>query len=472
MKIIIGGTGKVGFNLASFLSIFKNDITVIDNNPDVVRRVNSEIEANGILGSISNPEIQDKANVKDADIFIALTPCDEVNMVACQIAHSIFKVPMKMARIRNVEYKKPQWMNLFSRDHMPIDYIISPESEVAKAIRIQLNYLGMTSLTEINDGAAHIVSVVCNNKCPFLNTDLSQLPELLPTMKFKIVAIERAEEQSDTNRYKSEDKITFPKPTDQIYEGDEVSFICSSDQTGYVLEAFGYTQSKCHNNIIIGGGNIGQSVVEEIQNYAPQQHICLIERDEGHALELSKKYEDVLVLHGSGLNKSIINEAMYEGGNNNIIVTTDDDETNILAPLLAHHVGQKHIVTLLNKDIYHDIIIRYPDISIVSPKDLVVQKILSHLQKNDVRSIHVSHDHTWQIYEVNITKTCPYVFQSIHEISLPKHIMICGIFRKEQLFLNMDDLILNQGDRLLIAGRGNALQAIESHFTPAYSINI
>ena len=458
MKIIIGGAGKVGFKLASFLSSLNNDITIIDTNPDVIQRINTELDANALCGSVSDPSTQEKAGARDAEIVISLTPDDELNMVACQVAHSLFGVPRKMARIRNPIFKDPEWSNLFSRDHMPIDHIISPENEVAKAIRTQLRYVGMTGLTEIKDGDIHLLSLICDETCPFLNTTLSQIPDLLPQSSFNVVAINR------------NDKTIFPTGEDQLYAGDEISILCPSEKTEDILIAFGHEQSQCSHNIIVGGGNIGRSVIHEITTNAKNQSLTIIEKNPEVAEQLSKEYEDVLIINGSGLNKKVIQEAKQPSRNNNIIVTTDDDETNILAPLLAQDNTDSHIVSLLNKDIYHDIMIKYPDISTVSPKGIVIRKILSHLQKGEVRSVHSSYDGEWQLYEVKIKKSSPHLNVSTHDLALPKGLHLYGILREGELILDTQHTILKPDDRLFIATKNATQSAIEKFFVPAYEL--
>lgn len=175
MRVIICGAGQVGFSIASYLSRENNDVTVIDNNADMIARVNMELDANGIFGSASSPEVLEKAGANDADMIVAVTHQDEVNMVACQVAHSLFNVPKKIARIRNQVFRDPAWANLFSRSHMPIDVIISPELEVAKAVETRLSVPGTTSVTPMAGGSLYLCGVICEQDCPLVNTPLRQL---------------------------------------------------------------------------------------------------------------------------------------------------------------------------------------------------------------------------------------------------------------------------------------------------------
>ncbi len=178
----------------------------------------------------------------------------------------------------------------------------------------------------------------------------------------------------------------------------------------------------------------------------------------------------MLVINGSGLNRKIIREAKQPSQNNNIIVTTDDDETNILAPLLAQDESDSHIISLLNKDIYHDIMVKYPDISTVSPKDIVIRKILSYLQKSEVRSVHASHDNKWQIYEVKIKKSSPYLNTPLRHVTPPKNINIYAIYRDDELIFNTSNEDVKTGDILIVACKNGAQNTVEDFFVPTYDL--
>jgi len=180
MRVIIGGAGEVGFNIAAHLARESNDVTVIDPSAEMIARINMDIDANGIVGSVSSPEVLSAAGAQDADMIIAVTAQDEVNMVACQVAHSLFNVPKKIARIRDQVFRDPAWANLFSRAHMPIDVIISPEVEVAKAFDTRLSVPGTTSVIPLSDGKLYLCGVLCKEDCPVVNTQLRQLADLFP----------------------------------------------------------------------------------------------------------------------------------------------------------------------------------------------------------------------------------------------------------------------------------------------------
>ena len=339
MRVIICGAGQVGFSIAAYLSRENNDITVIDHNAEMIARVNMDLDANGILGSASSPEVLDAAGASDADMIVAVTHQDEVNMVACQVAHSLFNVPKKIARIRDQVFREPAWANLFSRAHMPIDVIISPEEEVAKAVEMRLSVPGTTSVTPMADGRLYLCGVLCEQDCPLVNTPLKQLNALFPDMHVKIAAIVR------------NGKPFVPGANDQMLIGDEVVFVAQTQQLTRVLAGFGHEEQKARHVIIVGGGNIGLSLINKIKDSHEEVSLKVIESNSERATKLSEELEGVLILNASGLDRKVLEEANI-AETETLIAITDDDETNILASLLARQYGCNRVIPLVNKGSY------------------------------------------------------------------------------------------------------------------------
>ena len=193
MKVIVCGAGQVGFHIARHLSLENNDVTVVDRSPDLIRQISDNLDVNGVVGLASHPDVLDKAGANNADMLIAVTYADEVNMVACQVAHSIFEVPTKIARIRQQTYLDPMWANLFSRDHMPIDHIISPEMEVARAVTRRLQVPGAFEMIPLADDRVKLLGVRCEDDCPLVNTPLRQLTQLFPDLNIVVVGLMRGD---------------------------------------------------------------------------------------------------------------------------------------------------------------------------------------------------------------------------------------------------------------------------------------
>ena len=230
MRVIVCGAGQVGYSIAAYLCKEDNDVTVIDTNARLMAQINDELDVNGITGHASNPEILNMAGANEADMLIAVTHSDEVNMVACQVGHSLFSVPKKIARIRQQDYLMPAWSNLFSRAHMPIDVIISPEQVIAEDIYERLSVPGTTFVITLAEGKAHMVGVICGEDCPVVNTPIRQLESLFSGLSFKIMGILR------------NNKPIIPTADEQLFIGDEVYFVADTRHLGRVMSAFGHEE--------------------------------------------------------------------------------------------------------------------------------------------------------------------------------------------------------------------------------------
>ncbi len=291
MRVIICGAGQVGFSIAAYLAREENDITVVDTDPKKIGQVNAELDANGIVGYATNPDILEQAGARQADMIIAVTSSDEVNMIACQVAHSLFNIPRKIARIRERAFLDPAWSNLFSRAHLPIDVVISPEVEVAKAIAKRLTVAGSTHLIPLADDKLYMVGLLCNDDTPLIETPLRQLTQLFPEAPVSIIGIMRA------------GKGFIPTANDQMMPGDEVFMIADAKQIDRLMNAFGFPNEQARNIVIIGGGSIGYCLTRELQDMQPDAHIKIIEHNLDRAEFLSENLKGITILNGDGLDR-------------------------------------------------------------------------------------------------------------------------------------------------------------------------
>ncbi len=444
MRVIICGAGEVGFSIAAYLSRENNDVTVIDNSPEMIARINMDIDANGIIGSASSPEILNAAGANDADMIIAVTEHDEVNMVACQVAHSLFNVPKKIARIRNQVFRDPAWANLFSRAHMPIDVIISPEVEVANAIDMRLSIPGTTSVSLLADGQLYLCGVLCNEDCPLVNTPLKQLLTLFPDMNSKIVTIVR------------KGKSFIPTPDDQMLIDDEVFFVAEASQLNRILATFGHEEKKAQDIIIVGGGNIGLSLIQKIQESQSNVNLKIIESNTERAVYLSEHLENVLILNASGLDKKILEEANITS-TDTLIAITEDDETNILASLLARQYGCKRVIPLVNKEAYNDLTGTLGLGAVVSPKAITVSTIMRHVRRGRVKGIHSLLGGFAEILEIEASESSSILNTPLTDINFPKDVFICAIIHKGEITIPTSASSIKAGDHVVIlAGQGQA----------------
>ena len=451
MRVIICGAGQVGYSIASYLSRENNDVTVIDIDSEMIARVNRDLDANGIVGSASSPDVLARAGAAEADMIAAVTHQDEVNMVACQVAHSIFNVPKKIARIRNKVFRDPAWANLFSRSHLPIDVIISPEVEVAKAVEMRLSVPGTTSVTPMSDGEVYLCGVLCEHDCPVVNTPLRQLATLFPDNKIRIVSIVRG------------GKPFVPRADDQMLIGDEVFFVAPTDQLRRVLTGFGHEEKEARNVIIVGGGNIGLSLIEHIQESHKDVNLKVIEKTPECAEKLSERFENVLILNASGLERDILEEANISAAET-FIAVTDDDETNILASLLARQYGCNRVIPLVNKETYNSLTASLGLGAVVSPKAITVSTVMRHVRRGRIKAVHNLLDYA-EILEIEASETISILNTPLQDLDLPSGVLVCSIVRDGEVIMPDANTTIKADDHVIILASQGKAPKVEKMFS-------
>ena len=452
MRVIICGAGLVGYSIASYLSRESNDITVVDHNPAMIARINSELDANGIVGSAANPEVLQAAGANDADMIIAVTHKDEVNMVACQVAHSLFNVPKKIARIRDQVFLDPTWANLFSRAHMPIDVIISPELEIAKSVEKRLSVPGTTSVISLSDGNIFLCGVLCDKECPIVNTPMKQLVELFPDTKAKIVLVIRNGESF------------IPNADDQLLIGDEAYFISHKDSLSRVLQGFGHEEQKARNIIIVGGGNIGLSLVERLKKSDSKINIKIIEHNAERAQFLSEHLDNVPILNASGLERQILEEAGIDKAET-LIAVTNNDETNILSCLLAQQYGCDRVVPLVNKGSYNNLTASLGLGVIVSPKAITVSTVMKHIRRGRIKAVHNMPGNYAELLEIEVSDTLSFINSKIGSIKFPRGVFVCTIERDGNMIIPDKETVIKANDRVTIMAIRGQAPKVEKMFT-------
>lgn len=453
MRVIICGAGQVGYNIAAYLSREDNDITVIDNDPEMIARVNDELDVNAIQGHASIPDVLAAAGAGEADMIAAVTHSDEINMMACQVAHSLFNVPKKIARIRDRRYMDPAWANLFSRAHMPIDVIISPELEVAKAITKRLSVPGTTNVISLAEGALHFCSVICETDCPVVNTPLGQLTELFPDIHIGILAIYR------------KGKLTIPDQEDQMMIGDEIYFVADTTHLDRALSAFGHHEKEARSVVILGGGNIGVCLAQELQENHKGIKLKIIEKDRRRAVKLSEDFEDLIILNGDGLDKKILEEANMRS-TETLVAVTEDDETNILASVLARQYGCDRTITLLNKANYNTILGPLALGATVSPRAITASTIMQYVRRGRIREVHNILDGEAEVVEVEISENSALINTPIKDIDFPKGVLIGAILREGgEVIMPRGDTVMKPGDHVVLFALSGASGAVEKMFS-------
>ncbi len=451
MKVIVCGAGQVGFHIARHLSLENNDVTVVDQSPDLIRQIGDNLDVNGIVGEASHPTVLDEAGAEDADMLIAVTYADEVNMVACQVAHSIFEVPTKIARVRQQSYLDPMWTNLFSRDHMPIDHIISPEIEVARAVTRRLQVPGAFEMIPLADDKVKLLGVRCREDCPLVNTPLRQLTQLFPDLNIVIVGLMRG------------DEAIVPTSDDQMLPGDEVYFVVDSEQVSRAMAAFGYEETEARRLLIFGGGNIGLFLAQEIEHEHNWVRTKIIEQNPERAKNIAGKLGETMVLQGNVLDHELLEEANV-GATETVVAVTNDDETNILASLLAKRYGSQRAITLVNKGTYETLINSLGIDVTVSPRNITVSTILQHIRRGRIHSVHTLREDFGELIEAEALETSELVGKPLREINLPGGVMLGAIVRDGEMICPGGSTIVEPKDRVVLFASAKVIRKVEKMF--------
>ena len=452
MQVIICGAGQVGYNIARYLSGEDADITVIDQSPELVHKITESLDVKGLVGFASHPDVLERAGAPDADMVIAVTYADEVNMIACQVCHSLFDVPTKIARVRHQSYLNPLWSDLFTRDHMPIDVIISPEVEVARAINWRLHVPGAFDVIPLADGKISLIGVHCTDECPILETPLRELTGLFPDLQIFVVGIAR------------KGKGFVAKADDELRAGDNVYFVADNNHLTRAMSAFGHEEKEARRVIIVGGGNIGLFLAETIEREHPQVRPKLIELDRKRAEHVATRLERTVVIQGDALDTEILEEANVSQVET-FIAVSNDDEVNILTSMLAKRFGCQRAVTLINKTSYGPLIDSLGLDTVVNPRIITVSGILQHVRRGKIRSVHTFSEGFGELIEAEALETSSLVGVSIRDARLPRGVIVAALARGDEVIIPHGDTVIKANDLVIIFADSGAVKKVEKIFS-------
>ncbi len=452
MKAIICGAGQVGSSIARELASERVDVTVIDQRADLIHRMSDSLDVRAMVGFASHPDVLEAAGAADADMLIAVTFADEVNMVACQVAHSLFNVPMKIARVRDQSYRQPIWADLFSRDHLPIDVIISPEIEVAHAIGRRFTVPGSFEMIPLADNKLRLIGVRCEEDCPILDTPLRQLTTLFPDLHLTIVGIVR------------EGKATVPNGNDHLQTGDDVYIVVDANHLTRTMAAFGHDEQEARRVVIIGGGNIGLSLAQDIEEKFAGMSASMIEIDKDRATVVAQKLSKTIVINGDALDPEILQEANI-GNSGTVVAVTNDDEVNILSSLLAKRYGAARAVTLVNSNTYSPLLAPLGLDVVVSPRAITVSTILQYVRRGRIRSVHSIAENFGEVIEAEALETSSLVGKAIQDAKLPPGVLVAAMLRNNEVLMADKQTVIEVGDRVVLFATKNAVKSVEKMFS-------
>lgn len=437
MKVIICGAGQVGWQIARHLAGERNDVTVVDNNPDLVRRATDTLDVQGIAGFASYPDVLEKAGARDADMVIAATYSDEVNMVICQVAHSVFEVPRKIARLRAQSYLTAIYSDLYRRDHMPIDVVISPEKEVAEAALQRLSAPEAFDTETFLNGGAKLLGLSIDPDCPIVNTPLRQLTDLFSTLRSVVVGIRR------------EGTLFAPEPRDQLFVGDSCYVMVHEKDVLRTMEIFGKQVRKQERVVIVGGGNVGLAVARSLEGSAARIRAKMIERNRKIAEFAAEELERTIVLHGDGLDAALLSEAGIDRADA-ILCVTDDDKTNMLAAVRAKAQGCPMAIALINDPSLAPLMEPLGIDAYINPRATTVSSILRHIRHGRVSAVYSIGDAEAEVIEAEVLSTSPIAGSLIREIDFPEGVLVGTVRKGDKVVKPTGSLRIEEGDYIVI----------------------
>ena len=455
MRVIVCGAGQVGYGIAERLSLEENDVSVIDSSASHIEAVRDTLDVRGFVGHGSQPDVLAAAGADEADMIIAVTYADEVNMVACQVAHSLFNVPMKIARIRAQSYLKEEYQDLFLRENLPIDVIISPELEVAEVVLRRIALQGASDVMRFCDDKVIGLAIECLDECPVINTPLTQLTELFPDLMATVVGVVR------------QDKLFIPHSSDHLEAGDLAYVITAREQVRRTLSLFGHEKPEAHRIIIAGGGNIGLYVAKSIEDRRWPARVKLIESDQARALTIADQLKKTMVLRGSALDQAVLLEAEVQDAD--LMVTlTNQDQINILSSIMAKRLGCKTNLALLNTSAFQDFTHMVGIDAFINPKAVTISKILQHVRRGRIRAVYSVDADRAEIIEAEAMETSSLVGVPLRELVLPEGLRIGAIYRDGKVLLPAGDLRIKPKDRVVIFAAAEAVKHVEQMFRVSF----
>jgi len=450
MKVVICGAGRVGFGIASRLASENNYVTVVDTSPSLIRKITTDLDVKGLVGHGSDPVILKQAGVENADMIIAVTYTDEVNMIACQVAHSLFSVPTKVARVRAQNYLLKEYSDLYSSDNMPIDIIISPEIEIAQSILRRLKTPGAFDVVSFGRGKVTMLGIKIYEDCPIIDTPIKQIPDLFPGLHAAVVGVKR-------------DGLIFaPLPDDPLIVGDDAYFITKSEHSERLLEIAGSRDNLARQIVIVGAGNIGAYVAKELESIS-NVRVRLIESDAMQAEIAAETLKRTVILNGDAMDSEIQEEAGV-ANSELVICLTNDDKTNILCAVLAKKIGAKQTISLINELSMRDLQVELGISMVVDPRATTISSILRHVRQGKILDVYSLEQGQAEIMEGEVLDTSSLCGKSISESNLVDGISIGAIIHDDKVIYPTADTIIKSGDHVVLLAEKIAMKEIEQLF--------
>ena len=452
MNIIICGAGRVGFTIAKLLSEQGHSITVIDQSSEDIQKINEALDVKAIVGKATFPSILEKANASETDMIIAVTRNDEINMVICQIAFSIFNIPKKIARIRSQDYLNPKFSKLYNKENLPIDVIISPEVEIAKSIQRKLEAPGALDNVPFAENKIQLLEIFIEETCPIAEIKLNELTKKFPKLNANILGVIR------------DNKFIFLKKNDVMKKNDKAYVVINSSQMKETLSAFGHNEEISSRILIIGGGNIGFNLAKNIEQSFDDARLKIIEKDKDRAEFIANELNNTIVINGNGLDEDILAEVNLEDVET-VIALTNDDEDNLMASVLVEKFSKdKRTMALINKPNYSLLQSSLKIDDLIDPRMTTVSSILKHVHKGTIETAYSILNGDYEVIEAEIIETSELINKELKNCDLPDEIRIGAVLRNNEIIIPRSNFIFKKEDVVVFLTKRDQLPLVENMF--------
>mgnify|MGYP001272425897 FL=1 len=458
MNIIICGAGKVGFTIAKLLSEQEHSITVIDQSSEDIQKINDSLDVKAIVGKATYPSILEKANASETDMIIAVTRNDEINMLICQIAFSIFKIPKKIARIRSQDYLNPKFTSVYSKENLPIDVIISPEIEIAKSIQRKLEAPGALDSVPFVDNNIRLLEILVKENCKSINIKFNELTKKYPRLEANVVGINR------------DDKFFIPKKTDFVKKDDKIYIIINSNQMAETLKAFGHEEKISKKILIIGGGNIGYNLAKNLEESLENIRVKIVEKDKERAEYLANELNNTIIINGNGLDEEVLTEANLDEAET-VLALTNDDEDNLMVSVLVEkftkdqkEINDKRTMALINKPNYSLLQSSLRIDDLIDPRMNTVSSILKHVHKGTIENAYTISNGEYEVIEAEIIETSELINKELKNSNFPEEIRIGAVLRDKKVIIPRSNFVFRKDDQVVFLAKKDSISFVENIF--------
>ena len=458
MNIIICGAGRVGFTIAKQLSEQGHSITVIDPSSEDIQKIDDALDVKAIVGKGTYPSILEKANAAETDMIIAVTRNDEINMVICQIAFSIFKIPKKIARIRSQDYLNPKFISVYNKENLPIDVIISPEIEIAKSIQRKLEAPGALDSVPFANNKIRLLEILINDNCKLSKIKLNDLTKKHPNLDANIIGIIRDE------------KFLIPKKNDDVRNNDKIYVIINSSQMSETLEVFGHEEKISKNILIVGGGNIGFNLAKNIEETLDAVRVKIIEKNKERAEFLANELNNTIIINGDALDEEVLVEANLQEAET-VLALTNDDEDNLMVSVLVEkfakdekNIEDKRTMALINKPNYSLLQNSLKIDDLIDPRMNTVSSILKHIHKGTIETAYTIMNGEYEVIEAEIIETSELINQELKNSNLPDEIRIGAVLRENKVIIPRSNFVFQKEDKVVFLAKKDSISVVENIF--------